>query len=562
MKLKRFVAAFSSGILAFSSLLTLAVPSVVHAAAQTCTWTGATDNKFSTATNWSGCGSAAPTNGDNLVFNNTSLSAEADLNNDITNLSTGTVTFSGTQSFGFKISGNAFTLAGNITNSSAGQAMLDADVSLGADVAVSLTSTYAEVIFGDYNGTTAHTLNTQGHNLSYSGTGAGCGLYNVSKLTGTGNVVVNLSSKKAVMFVNDSSTFTGGVTVDSGIFATGGLGSSTGITVNDGGSLGFMPAQDATFNFPITLNGNGASANYATLMAAGDFSGCGGGSNSGNVTLAGPVTLNSDVTYGGSENTVVTGTFNANGHKVTNLAGATGTFSAGGATTQVSLTKRSIDASDNQPTVQEYVSQGEEVTLDGARGDTDVDGVLKGSGTIGKLTVNNDGTVAPGHSPGCLAVTGGLQEYGIYQAEIGGTDPCTGYDQLKVTGTVDLGGTNGNTQGILKVSRYNDFKPAAGQSYTIIDNDGSDAVQGTFKDLAEGATFEVDGYVLQISYTGGDGNDVVLTVKNVPAIPDTGFALIAANPLLSLAISSVAAGAILVVAQKTRTAKAVVRRKR
>src|SRR5262249_34827358 len=41
---------------------------------------------------------------------------------------------------------------------------------------------------------------------------------------------------------------------------------------------------------------------------------------------------------------------------------------------------------------------------------------------------------------------------------------------------------------------------------------GTDAVVGTFAGLAQGATVLIGGRPFTISYTGGDGNDVVLTV--------------------------------------------------
>jgi hypothetical protein len=51
----------------------------------------------------------------------------------------------------------------------------------------------------------------------------------------------------------------------------------------------------------------------------------------------------------------------------------------------------------------------------------------------------------------------------------------------------------------------------AGTVYTIVANDLSDPVAGTFSGLAEGATINVGGNVFRISYAGGDGNDVTLT---------------------------------------------------
>ena len=92
------------------------------------------------------------------------------------------------------------------------------------------------------------------------------------------------------------------------------------------------------------------------------------------------------------------------------------------------------------------------------------------------------------------------------------------YDQLQVTGTVTLGNA-------LTVSIGNAFTPIIDQQFKIIDNDGSDPVSGTFKDLPEGSLLTLGRNVLRISYVGGNGNDVVLT--RVPAafwdgVPDGG----------------------------------------
>ncbi len=49
-----------------------------------------------------------------------------------------------------------------------------------------------------------------------------------------------------------------------------------------------------------------------------------------------------------------------------------------------------------------------------------------------------------------------------------------GYDQVKVTGTVSLGGAD------LDLALLGGFTPSIGNSFTIVDNDGADAVSGTF----------------------------------------------------------------------------------
>jgi Dockerin type I domain len=55
------------------------------------------------------------------------------------------------------------------------------------------------------------------------------------------------------------------------------------------------------------------------------------------------------------------------------------------------------------------------------------------------------------------------------------------------------------------------FTPSVGNQFVIIDNDGTDAVSGTFAGLSEGATVTANGLSFTISYLGGTGNDIVLT---------------------------------------------------
>jgi hypothetical protein len=89
-----------------------------------------------------------------------------------------------------------------------------------------------------------------------------------------------------------------------------------------------------------------------------------------------------------------------------------------------------------------------------------------------------------------------------FAPDINGTTAGSLYDQLIVNGTVSLNGT-------LAVNPS--FASAGQQTFTIIDNDGADAVTGTFTGLAEGAIFQAGGKTFRISYVGGTGNDVTLT---------------------------------------------------
>ncbi|HMQ04014.1 MAG TPA: Ig-like domain repeat protein [Pyrinomonadaceae bacterium] len=91
--------------------------------------------------------------------------------------------------------------------------------------------------------------------------------------------------------------------------------------------------------------------------------------------------------------------------------------------------------------------------------------------------------------------------------EINGAAADIGYNQLNVAGEVDLTGVDLVLSGT--------HVPALGESFTIVENDGTDAVVGTFNGLPQGANipgFLGSGFVAKINYAGGSGNDVVLTV--------------------------------------------------
>jgi hypothetical protein len=51
-----------------------------------------------------------------------------------------------------------------------------------------------------------------------------------------------------------------------------------------------------------------------------------------------------------------------------------------------------------------------------------------------------------------------------------------------------------------------------GQLFTVISNTAATPIAGTFHNLPSGKILTVNGSKLQTSYTGGDGNDLTLTV--------------------------------------------------
>ena len=100
---------------------------------------------------------------------------------------------------------------------------------------------------------------------------------------------------------------------------------------------------------------------------------------------------------------------------------------------------------------------------------------------------------------------------------LGGVGPAP-FGEAHINGTVDIAGAK------LDASLVSGFNPIVGETFTIVDNDGVDAVTGTFTGLAEGASVNIGGAVFAISYHGGDGNDVVLDVtEGVQQVPQPVF---------------------------------------
>lgn len=136
----------------------------------------------------------------------------------------------------------------------------------------------------------------------------------------------------------------------------------------------------------------------------------------------------------------------------------------------------------------------------------------------GTNSVTLQATVAPestgGGTAGILNVTGNLTlaANDTVEIEVGGTsagETATDHDQINVTGTVTIGANVALTTSLIGA-----FVPFAGDEFILINNDGADAVTGTFQGLAEGAkiaNFLGSGRSATISYVGGDGNDVTLT---------------------------------------------------
>lgn len=405
------------------------------------------------------------------------------------------------------------------------------------------------------------------------------------KLVLNGSGAVTVSGNALAVFASGYSRnawdIGGNLTVGDGSVTNGrtsldlGEGSEIGgtITVKKGSSLrqlsgktftagGLIVENDAratlegTHAFPVTF-GSGVSEAYPSLVANTvnyddyDADKPFGGSKPSDLKLTGAVTLlnNLKVSVSGWSGAGViefAGTITYNDFTIKKAAGSTGKLIIGGKEIKLPVKTTTYDGTDEDESV--TVDENETAVLKGKRFNAHVyaGGLLKGTGTlINQLSVGNGGTVAPGNSPGKMTVLQVLtmDEGSTYQAEIKNKDA---YDQLVVGEQYDNPGhavyLNNAT---LNVLLYPGLKINQNDTFTIIDNRSDTDVEGTFRDLPEGATFAVSDGVFKITYVGGDGNDVVLSVITIPKTPNTGFKLIMSNPYVVLTSAFSTAGAAL-----------------
>jgi fibronectin-binding autotransporter adhesin len=149
-------------------------------------------------------------------------------------------------------------------------------------------------------------------------------------------------------------------------------------------------------------------------------------------------------------------------------------------------------------------------------------GVLRGSGTVGNVNLAAGSRIGPGDPIGSLSLSGGLLSPGaILELDITGITPGTLYDRLVLSGLLDI------TDSILSLQLGGGFDPADfTDQFTIILNNGTNPVTGTFQGLPNGAVFLLGSQLFQISYfddagTPGfelaGGNDVTLLTIPEPA---------------------------------------------
>lgn len=320
------------------------------------------------------------------------------------------------------------------------------------------------------------------------------------------------------------------------------------VTVKSKGHLGISYYDNETSSSKITFE-NGS------MISHGMHCQFGGADSNVTTVLSGDIVLNGDVEYWLASNVTlkITGKLSGPGKLVAHkdnegtVLVESSNNTSGTPNGQIGYTNeaKTIQLDGDKPDESVIVKKGETVLLNGSRSHVTVreGGVFGGDATVKGLYVS--GIVAPGNSPGKITVLGdfSLDNTGVYKAEILNKDH---YDQIVahdvyLKGSLDLTYLAG---GVIK----------KGDTFTIVSNNGTNPVQGTFKDLPEGAEVTVSGATFKISYVGGDGNDVVLTAQNdskAPKAPNTGGEKLSVN--LIGAIAGVASAAALLFVTKRKS---------
>ncbi|MEO7761062.1 MAG: hypothetical protein ABIS68_04020 [Casimicrobiaceae bacterium] len=474
----------------FAGFLVLAWLSVSAAHGATCTWSG------NASANWSGLNwscAAGPQSGDALVFPDTGSNKA--MNDDIPDLSVASIAFPDNGG-GYTLtgSGNLILTGGAAITSNANQ-INENTLALSNPIKFTAATAIIQVASSLNGQASLHgTLNLNGP-LDLNGVTLSFVWNNTvphtvvnGVISGAGAVSVDGIGGDYGLRFNASNTFTGPVTVNSGYVLTNhanALGASgslaNGTTVNPGGTL---------------VLGADIGNEYLMLEGGGGTSGNGILQSSGFYTWSGPVMLNN-----GTTNNV-----NLINHSITFAGPVTGT---GG-----------FYCCNSLPGMIAFSNAGN--TFSGASDFISFGGILR-------LLANG------AYSPNSAVTLGGpdggivdMQSFSATIASLTGSPTSklqiTTGQTLTISGAVNLAGMN--------LAATVSGNPPVGTVFKIIDKTAAGAITGTFGGLAEGATFAAGPFELKISYVGGNGNDVTVTVQSsILSVvkPGSGFGIVTSN---------------------------------
>ncbi|MEJ0072580.1 MAG: hypothetical protein WDN27_00570 [Candidatus Saccharibacteria bacterium] len=236
--------------------------------------------------------------GDSLVFDSTSLGSWTTLNNNINGLSITNITFQGTGSNGFILSGSPITLLGSVADNKTGFYNTDTialNITLGAAVTITTKIHFAGLSFGSYP-----TLNLNGHNITINiPSNSSDNFADLGIIAGSGNI-----SSNAGVGIAASPNWTGALNLTGtrGVTLRGPLPSTVTLTVANGGLVSFCNTTGSpiTMAGSLSIGGNGGG-NGAIVSAP-----CAGVAPAtyqfdanNDVTWSGPITLTSNTAVGG-----------------------------------------------------------------------------------------------------------------------------------------------------------------------------------------------------------------------------------------------------------------------
>ena len=479
----------------------------------TLTWKLSNSSLWSDSVSWTGGGPVEPAAGDRLVFPDlTGLEHHPNATNDLTNAVIDSITIN---SNSYTIGGGSFRLKTGITQND----FTSSNTVNRTNTVAGVTADNAIFIRNNNNNATGMLLVVLGinaNNRAVTVDGNGVTSTRISLQPGGGTLI---KSGSILLDLFDSQQFTGSITINEGRMRLfGNLGTAAaGTTINGTGTLEIVATAGSTnpsglggiVPEPITLNGG-------TLSTVGGFF----------VTFTGPITTTSPTSalkasFAPSDNiaeqavqidTSITG---SGGLRLINGAAR---FLQPTTFTGPMLVQNGYAIFLNTHTSSPVIA-GTDPGVE-----TNSGPFVMGTGTVGAVTVDNGARLDPGpllRTVGTLTVNGALTfgTGGNYFATV----DTSSADKAAVTGSVTVGGR------LVPITAAG-FAAALNTTFVIIDNDGADPVTGKFSGtdgsttttaqvtLNEGALVrgvnpdQTSQPVFSISYVGGTGNDVTLTL--------------------------------------------------
>lgn len=464
-----------------AALIVLWLMTVSPVVAATKIWTGSSSGNWNTAANWSPSG--VPGNGDDLLF--PTGPTRRQITNNIVNLRLNQVTFSGTD---YWLWGSPITLTNGIIAAQAGgfANIVGLTITNGANVTLNIVNPGAYLYMETNIVLGATTLTNTGSGL----------IYLDGVISGSGGLVKTGSGTNR-MATSVGNSYTGATWVVQGTLVLDSVPSVQAIVgpliIGDdaGGAnadvVRLLNNRQIANRVPVTVRSSGRLD-----LSAGVSDAFGALSGSGNVVLSSATDL--EVNYPDATSTF-SGVISGSGRFWKDGSG-TLTLTGNNTYTGATIVYANTPAEGGTLLVNGSQASSTVVISNGC--------TLGGSGIVGPVSVAAGATLSPGSSPGsltCSSVT--FNPGSILRVELNGAASGSTYDVLGVLNSVSLGNAT--------LSATLGFGSTVSNTFTIINKVGAGAVSGIFSGLSSGSHFNISGVPFRIDYTGGTGNDVILT---------------------------------------------------